>query len=105
MTTYETKDRIAIDREVLDWIKESPWRDDETRFNALAKRIFHYQFENCKPYARFATGRFHSTPRQRNAHHAVARVLTQGLSQKGPTASIMAPCKVCDLRNCTLREL
>lgn len=57
MTESPHPERNAIDAEVLAWIHETDWQRDEDRFDALAKRIFRHQFENCVPYARFAKRR------------------------------------------------
>ncbi|MFP6638628.1 MAG: hypothetical protein VCC04_00180 [Myxococcota bacterium] len=57
MTITEHSERAALDADVLAWIGESPWRNDEERFDALARRLFAQQFQHCPPYARFARGR------------------------------------------------
>jgi acyl-CoA synthetase (AMP-forming)/AMP-acid ligase II len=50
--------RAALDDEVLEWMREDPWRTDDVRFDALALRLFAFQYRHCEPYRRFcdATG-------------------------------------------------
>jgi hypothetical protein len=45
--------RDAIEAELLDWMRESPWRRDEARFERLALALFRFQLEACDPYRRF----------------------------------------------------
>lgn len=45
--------RQQLDREVLDWIAQGDWRPDEARFDALARRLFQFQFTHCAPYRRY----------------------------------------------------
>jgi hypothetical protein len=45
--------RAALDSEILEWMRETPWQHDETRFDSLALRLFAHQFEACVPYARY----------------------------------------------------
>jgi hypothetical protein len=49
--------RGAIEKDVLAWMREPEWRDDEARFSALALRLFAFQFEHCAPWRRFCRGR------------------------------------------------
>jgi hypothetical protein len=49
--------RAAIDRDVMAWIAERPWRDDEVRFDRLARRIFAFQHAHCPAYGRFCAVR------------------------------------------------
>lgn len=57
METPEHALRGAIDKRLLSWMRETPWRVDDARFDALALDVFAYQFEQCEPYARFCRGR------------------------------------------------
>lgn len=50
-------ERDAIDRDVLEWIDQPSWEDDESRFDRLARRIFTFQFKGCSAYARFCNAR------------------------------------------------
>ena len=50
-------ERDAIDRQVLEWIDDPSWENDEKRFDQLACRIFAFQFEACSAYARFCRAR------------------------------------------------
>ena len=52
-----TAERDAIDRQVLEWIDDPSWENDENRFDQLACRIFAFQFEACSAYARFCKAR------------------------------------------------
>ena len=49
--------RAALDAELLGWMREEPWRFDETRFERLALALFEFQLARCEPYARFCAGR------------------------------------------------
>ena len=49
--------RVALDAELLAWMREEPWRDDEERFERLALALFAFQLAHCEPYARFCAGR------------------------------------------------
>ncbi len=44
--------RLEIEDEILDWIQQTPWRDDDERFERLALQLFRIQFDLCEPYAR-----------------------------------------------------
>ncbi len=50
-------ERARLDREVLDWIAEPVWKQDDARFEQLAREIFAFQFANCAAYGRFCVGR------------------------------------------------
>jgi len=52
-----SEERAALDRELLGWMAEPKWQEDETRFETLALRVFAHQFRHCPPYARFAEAR------------------------------------------------
>lgn len=45
--------RVEIEKYVLDWMGQSPWRPDPARFERLALALFHFQYEACQPYRRF----------------------------------------------------
>lgn len=54
--------RERLDAEILAWIAEDEWpagdaARDDARFDALARRLFAWQFEHCAPYGRFCRGR------------------------------------------------
>ena len=49
--------RRAIDHQILDWMREETWEDDEARFSALACDLFRFQLEHCEIYARFCEAR------------------------------------------------
>jgi hypothetical protein len=44
--------RREIETEVVDWTNESPWRNDDARFERLALELFRFQYDACPPYAR-----------------------------------------------------
>jgi len=52
--TESTRDplRVSIEAELLDWMHESEWKEDEQRFESMARRLFAYQIERCAPYRR-----------------------------------------------------
>ncbi len=52
--------RADLDRRVLDWLRESDFRSDDTRFDALARDLFAFQFEHCAAYGAFCRGRGHT---------------------------------------------
>ena len=49
--------RLSLDREILEWMAEARWRFDDARFDALAQKLFAFQFEHCPAYGRFCEGR------------------------------------------------
>jgi hypothetical protein len=49
--------RQAIEAELLAWMRDPDWRDDEARFERLALALFAHQFDQCAPYRRFCQGR------------------------------------------------
>ncbi len=53
--------RAEIEKDVLDWMAESPWVPDSARFEALALALFRFQFASCEPYANFCRS-FERTP-------------------------------------------
>jgi hypothetical protein len=50
-------DRVAIERELLHWMRSEPDRHDPERFERLALALYAHQFEHCEPYGRFAAAR------------------------------------------------
>lgn len=50
-------ERAQLDRDVLEWMSEPIWGDDDERFESLALPLFAHQFEHCLPYRRFCVGR------------------------------------------------
>ena len=42
--------RQRLDETLLAWMREAEWRDDDARFDALAREIFAWQFQHCAPY-------------------------------------------------------
>ena len=65
--------RAALDAEIMTWLREPVWREDEARFERLALALFAFQFEHCPPYRRFCEGRGH-TPRSVRSWRAVPPV-------------------------------
>lgn len=57
------KARDALDAEILAWMREPVWREDEPRFERLALALFRHQVETCPAYGRFCAGRG-ATPAQ-----------------------------------------
>ncbi len=49
--------RAALEAEILAWMREPQWREDEARFDGLARRLHAFQVEACPPYRRFCEGR------------------------------------------------
>jgi hypothetical protein len=49
--------RLALDDELLGWMREPGWEPDEARFDDFARRLFRFQLEHCVPYARFCSAR------------------------------------------------
>jgi len=47
--------RGAIEAELLAWMGGGSFERDDARFEALAMRLFAFQFERCAPYARYCT--------------------------------------------------
>jgi hypothetical protein len=52
-----TPTRGEIEARVLAWMEEPDPRDDEARFDALARDLFQFQFAHCAAYRRFCEGR------------------------------------------------
>jgi hypothetical protein len=52
--------RTALDAQVVEWMQEPLWGDDDERFETLALALFAFQFEHCAPYRRFCEGRGHT---------------------------------------------
>ncbi|MEE8581505.1 MAG: long-chain fatty acid--CoA ligase [Myxococcota bacterium] len=49
--------RARIEAEILAWMGEGSWREDESRFDRLARDLFAFQFSHCDAYGRFCRGR------------------------------------------------
>ncbi|MFP6656431.1 MAG: long-chain fatty acid--CoA ligase [Myxococcota bacterium] len=45
--------RAEIESEILEWIGETPWQEDQARFERLALALFRFQYDGCETYARF----------------------------------------------------
>jgi hypothetical protein len=50
-------ERAGIDARVRAWMQEADFRDDEVRFDAIARELFAFQYERCEPYGRFCRAR------------------------------------------------
>jgi len=51
--TPDSAERARIERALLAWMDETPWRADPARFEALALALFRFQYGACEPYARY----------------------------------------------------
>ncbi|MBW2712432.1 MAG: long-chain fatty acid--CoA ligase [Deltaproteobacteria bacterium] len=49
--------RATLDGRVLDWMRESNWKEDDARFEELALDLFAFQYEHCAPYHRLCQAR------------------------------------------------
>lgn len=49
--------RAALDAQVLAWMRETEWCEDDARFDRLARALWAFQVEHCEPYRRFCRGR------------------------------------------------
>jgi hypothetical protein len=49
--------RRKLEQEILAWMREDDWHEDEARFERLALALFALQFERCVPFRRFCEGR------------------------------------------------
>jgi len=49
--------RAALDAQVIEWMQEPLWGDDDERFETLALALFAFQFEHCAAYRRYCEGR------------------------------------------------
>ncbi len=58
--------RAELDAEILDWMREAEWREDEGRFERLALALFAFQFEHCAAYRSFCEGRGRTPGRVRS---------------------------------------
>ena len=50
-------ERAWLDAELLAWMAEPVWRDDDARFDAIARALFAWQFAHCEPYGRYCEAR------------------------------------------------
>ncbi len=55
--------RAKLDAEIVAWMQEPLWGEDDERFESLALALFAHQFEHCAPYRRFCEARGR-TPRE-----------------------------------------
>jgi hypothetical protein len=67
--------RRALDAAVLVWMREAEWHHDETRFAALARELFAFQFEHCAAYRGLCTRRG-ATPDQIESWREIPSVPT-----------------------------
>ena len=67
--------RAALDAQVIEWMQEPLWGDDEERFESLALALFAFQFEHCAPYRRYCEGRG-ATPASVERWHDIPAVPT-----------------------------
>lgn len=44
------RERASIEAELLTWMRERPWCEDEERFDRLALELFAFQYDHCEPY-------------------------------------------------------
>ena len=49
--------RADAEAELLRWMSEPLWGEDEERFDAIARALFAHQYGACAPYRRFCDGR------------------------------------------------
>lgn len=49
--------RTHLESELLDWMAEPEWHEDDGRFERIALALFQVQFELCAPYGRFCKDR------------------------------------------------
>jgi hypothetical protein len=45
--------RSEIEEEILAWMSEPTWAEDDARFEELALALFQFQYDHCEAYARF----------------------------------------------------
>ena len=57
MTPGPDPARRGLDAQVLAWMREPEWGEDEARFEALALELFAFQWERCPPYRKFCERR------------------------------------------------
>jgi hypothetical protein len=77
--------RAELDAAVIEWTRETPWRRDDARFDALARALFAFQFERCAPYRRFCetSGR---TPADVRRWHDIPAVATGAFKELALTS-------------------
>jgi hypothetical protein len=49
--------RAALDAQIVEWMQEPLWGDDDERFEELTLALFAFQYEHCPEYQRFCAGR------------------------------------------------
>lgn len=52
--------REALESEIQDFMRASPWREAPERFERLALALFAFQFEACQPYAQYCRSLGHT---------------------------------------------
>ena len=67
--------RAGLDAKLLEWMRSSSWRRDDSRFRDLAVELFSYQFERCDVYRNFCVARG-STPDRVNDWKQIPAVPT-----------------------------
>lgn len=78
-------ERAALDAAVVAWTREDDWRRDDARFDALALRLFAFQFERCAAYRRFCEARGR-TPARVGSWRDVPAVPTGALKELALTS-------------------
>jgi Acyl-protein synthetase, LuxE len=77
--------RAELDAAVIAWTRETPWRRDDARFDALARALFAFQFERCAPYRRFCESRG-STPAELRSWREVPTIPTGAFKELSLTS-------------------
>jgi hypothetical protein len=72
--------RRKLEHEILAWMREGDWREDEARFERLALALFAVQFERCVPFRRFCEGR-NRTPVDIRSWREIPRVPTAAFKE------------------------
>ena len=67
--------RAGLDAKLLEWMRSSSWRRDDSRFRDLAVELLSYQFERCDVYRNFCVARG-STPDRVNDWEQIPAVPT-----------------------------
>jgi hypothetical protein len=84
--------RAEIDRRVLDWLRSADYRQDDARFEALARDLFAFQFEHCAAYGSFCERRG-VTPATLRDWREIPAVPT-GAFKELPLHSFPAECEI-----------
>ena len=75
-----SRPRALVEAELLAWMREEPWRDDDTRFARLALELFALQFERCAPYQAYCRRRG-ATPDRVSDWRAIPTVPTSAFKE------------------------